>query len=101
MYCVEDRKFTRDYHAPAKRSIANALTVEFKDGTRLKEVICEYPIGHKRRRDEGMPVLVEKFRTNLARRFPSQQQRAILQLCLDAPRLEKTPVNEFTDMMAI
>ena len=59
-----------DYHDPKKRSIANALTVEFKDGTKLKEVVCEYPIGHKRRRKEGMPVLVEKFKTNLARRFP-------------------------------
>jgi len=101
MFCVEDRKFTRDYHAPDKRSIANALTVEFKDGTKLPEVVCEYPIGHKRRRKEGMPVLVEKFRTNLARRFPAKQQKAILDLCLDAPRLEKTPVHEFVDLMVI
>jgi 2-methylcitrate dehydratase len=85
--CVEDKNFTKDYHDPAKRSIANALTVEFKDGKKLKEVVVEYPIGHKRRRKEGMPVLVEKFRTNLARRFPPKQ-RAILELCLDAKRLE-------------
>jgi len=98
--CKEDKRFTKDYHEPKKRSIANALTVEFKDGTRLKEVVCEYPIGHKRRRKEGMPVLVEKFKTNLARRFPEKQQRAILELCLDAPRLEATPVNEFVDLMA-
>jgi 2-methylcitrate dehydratase len=101
MVCVEDRKFTRDYHDPKKRSIANALTVEFKDGTRLKEVVVEYPIGHKRRRKEGMPVLVGKFKTNLARRFPSTQARAILDLCLDSNRLEKTPVHEFVDMMVI
>ena len=99
--CVEDRKFTRDYHAPDKRSIANALTVEFKDGTRLDEVVCEYPIGHKRRRKEGMPVLVDKFRTNLARRFPAKQQKAILDLCLDTKRLDATPVNEFVDLMVI
>jgi 2-methylcitrate dehydratase len=99
--CVEDKKFTRDYHAPDKRSIANALTVEFKDGTKLKEVVCEYPIGHKRRRKEGMPVLVEKFRTNLARRFPAKQQKAILDLFLDANRLDKTPVSEFVDLMVI
>ena len=99
--CVEDRKFTRDYHAPAKRSIANALTVEFKDGTKLKEVVCEYPIGHKRRRKEGMPVLVEKFKTNLARRFPAKQSAAILDLCLDQEKLQDTPVNEFVDMMVI
>jgi 2-methylcitrate dehydratase len=97
--CAEDRRFTRDYHDPRKRSIANALTVEFKDGTKLKEVVCEYPIGHQRRRKEGMPVLVEKFKTNLARRFPQAQQRAILELCLDAPRLEATPVREFVDLM--
>ncbi len=99
--CVEDKKFTRDYHAPDKRSIANALTVEFKDGTKMKEVVCEYPIGHKRRRKEGMPVLVEKFKTNLARRFPAKQQKAILDLCLDQKRLEQTPVNEFVDLMVI
>ncbi|MGH6886206.1 MAG: bifunctional 2-methylcitrate dehydratase/aconitate hydratase [Geminicoccales bacterium] len=97
--CVEDQRFTRDYHDPKKRSIANALTVEFKDGTKLKEVACEYPIGHKRRRQEGMPVLVEKFKTNLARRFPRPQQQAIVELCLDAPRLEATPVRDFVDMM--
>ena len=97
--CTEDRRFTRDYHDPRKRSIANALTVEFKDGAKLKEVVCEYPIGHKRRRQEGMPVLVEKFKTNLARRFPQSQQQAILDLCLDAPRLEATPVRDFVDLM--
>ena len=99
--CVEDKKFTRDYHAPDKRSIANALSVEFKDGTKLREVVCEYPIGHKRRRKEGMPVLVEKFRTNLARRFPAKQQKAILELFLDSSRFDKTPVNEFVDLMVI
>ena len=101
MVCVEDKKFTRDYLDPNKRSIANALTVEFKDGTRLKEVVCEYPIGHRRRRKEGMPLLVEKFKVNLARRFPEKQQRAILDLCLDAGRLEKTPVRDFVDLMVI
>jgi 2-methylcitrate dehydratase len=101
MYCVEDKKFTRDYHAPDKRSIANALTVEFKDGGKLEEAVCEYPIGHKRRRKEGMPVLVEKFKTNLARRFPAKQQKAILELCLDPARLEKTPVDEFVDLFVI
>jgi 2-methylcitrate dehydratase len=97
--CKEDKRFTKDYHDPKKRSIANALTIEFKDGTKLKEVVCEYPIGHKRRRKEGMPILVEKFKTNLARRFPAAQQKAILELCLDAARLEATPVNEFVDLM--
>ena len=99
--CVEDKRFTRDYHDPKKRSIANALTVEFKDGTKLKEVVCEYPIGHKRRRAEGMPVLVEKFKTNLARRFPPKQQKAILDVCMDPARLEAMPVNEFVDLFVV
>jgi 2-methylcitrate dehydratase len=99
--CVEDKRFTRDYHDPKKRSIANALTVEFKDGTKLKEVVCEYPIGHKRRRKEGMPVLVEKFKTNLARRLPPKQQKAILDLCQDAGRLQATPVDEFVDLFVL
>ncbi len=97
--CVEDPQFTRDYLDPSKRSIANALTVELADGTRLDEVIVEYPIGHRRRRAEGMPVLVEKFRRNLARRFPPKQQNAILDVALDATRLAATPVHEFVDLM--
>ena len=99
--CVEDKSFTQDYHDPAKRSIANALTVELKDGKKLKEIVVEYPIGHKRRRKEGMPVLVEKFKTNLARQFPAKQQQRILDLCLDAKKLEATPVNEFVDLFVI
>ncbi len=101
MACVEDKQFTRDYHDPKKRSIANGLTVAFKDGSRLKEVVVEYPMGHKRRRKEGMPVLVEKFKTNLARRFPAKQQKAVLDLCLDPRKLAATPVNEFVNLMVI
>jgi 2-methylcitrate dehydratase len=99
--CAEDPQFTRDYHDPDKRSIANALSVEFKDGKRLAEVAVEYPIGHKRRRKDGIPLLVEKFERNLARRFPAKQQKAILELCLDARRLGATPVHEFVDLMVI
>jgi 2-methylcitrate dehydratase len=101
MECVEDKAFSRDYHDPDKRSIANAITVEFKDGSRTREVVVEYPIGHRRRRKEGIPVLVEKFRTNLARRFPAKQQRAILDVALDAKKLEAIPVHEFVDLMVI
>jgi 2-methylcitrate dehydratase len=98
--CVEDKQFTKDYHDPEKRSIANALTVEFNDGKKMKEIVVEYPIGHKRRRKEGMPVLVEKFKTNLARQFAEKQRAAILELCLDQKRLEATPVHDFVDLMA-
>jgi 2-methylcitrate dehydratase len=101
MVCVEDKSFSRDYLDPAKRSIANAITLQFQDGSKLKEVVVEYPIGHRRRRKEAIPVLVEKFKTNLARRFPAKQQQAILDLALDASRLEATPVHEFVDLFVI
>ncbi|HXX83491.1 MAG TPA: bifunctional 2-methylcitrate dehydratase/aconitate hydratase [Casimicrobiaceae bacterium] len=101
MTCVEDRKFSRDYLDPDKRSVANAIVVEFKDGSRLKEALVEYPIGHRRRRKEGIPLLVQKFSTNLARRFPAERQRAILDLALDAARLDRTPVNKFIEMFVI
>ena len=99
--CVEDPQFTKDYHDPAKRSIANALTVTLDNGTVLDEVIVEYPIGHRLRREEGIPKLVEKFKINLARKFPEKQQQNILALSLDYDQLVKTPVNEFVDAMVI
>lgn len=97
--CVEDPAFTHDYHDPAKRSIANGLTVELNDGTVLDEVVVEYPIGHQRRRDEGMPILVEKFKTNLARVFAPKQAANILECCMDIRVLASTPVHEFVDLM--
>ncbi len=99
--CHEDPAFTRDYHDPEKRSIANALTVEFVDGSRLDEVAVEYPIGHARRREEGIPLLIEKFKTNLARQFPALQQQRILEVSLDRQRLAQMPVNEYLDLWVI
>ncbi|MDE2131943.1 MAG: bifunctional 2-methylcitrate dehydratase/aconitate hydratase [Betaproteobacteria bacterium] len=101
MTCVEDARYSRDYHDPDKRSIANAVQVFFKDGSSTERVEVEYPIGHRRRRQEGIPHLEAKFRTNLARRFPPKQQRAILSLALDQERLEATPVHEFVDLFVI
>ena len=75
--------------------------MEFADGKKLKEVLVEYPIGHKRRRKEGMPVLVEKFKVNLARRFAEKRRALILDLCMNAKKLETTPVHEFVDLMVI
>lgn len=99
--CVEDPAFTRDYHDPEQRSIANALTVEFNDGSKLDEVVCEYPIGHKRRRKDGIPLLEGKFRINLARVFPGKQQEQILAVSLDQQALEAMPVHEYVDMYVI
>jgi 2-methylcitrate dehydratase len=97
MECIEEPAFTRDYHDPDKRSIANALHIELNDGTALEETV-EYPIGHRRRRDEGLPLLVEKFRTNLRRCFREDQQKKILEASLDQERLESMPVNEYVDL---
>ncbi|MGC7402340.1 bifunctional 2-methylcitrate dehydratase/aconitate hydratase [Pandoraea pneumonica] len=97
--CEEDPQFTRDYHDPEQRSIANGLTVTLNDGTVLDEVLVEYPIGHKRRRDEGIPLLVEKFKTNLARRFAARAQASILDVALDQQRLEAMPVHKFVDLV--
>jgi 2-methylcitrate dehydratase len=99
--CVEDAGYTADYHNPEKRSIANAITVEFRDGTVFEEVAVEYPIGHARRRAEGIPLLIEKYKTNLARIYDADQQKKIIDLCLDYDKLSATPVNEFMDLMAL
>ena len=99
--CVEDPAFTADYHDPDKRSIANALTVEFTDGSKIDELVVEYPIGHKRRRADGIPLLVAKFQTNLARRFPEKQQRAILDVSLDQAGLEAMAVHDYVDLYVI
>jgi len=101
MVCVENKQWTRDYLDPNKRSIANAVQVFFKDGTKTANVAVEYPVGHRRRRRQGVPLLEAKFRTNLARRFPAKQQAAILNLCRDQKRLEATPVHEFVDLFVI
>ncbi|MBS4097363.1 MAG: bifunctional 2-methylcitrate dehydratase/aconitate hydratase [Sulfuricella sp.] len=101
MECVELAQYTQDYLDPDKRSIANAVQIFFKDGTKSDNIAVEYPIGHRRRRAEGIPELVKKFKVNLARRFPAKQQNAILAVCLDQNKLEALPVHEFVDMMAI
>jgi 2-methylcitrate dehydratase len=99
--CVEDPQFTADYHDPAKRSIANAVTITLDDGTVLPEVAVEYPIGHRLRRGEGIPLLVEKFRGNLARRLAPAAQAAILALMTTPQMLEATEVDAFLQMFVV
>jgi 2-methylcitrate dehydratase len=100
METVEVPEFTRDYHDPEKRSIANGLCVELQDGTVLEETV-EYPIGHPRRRHDGIPLLEAKFRKNLSRRFPSRQQEKILAASLDQQTLENMAVHEYVDLYVI
>jgi len=99
MHLREDESFTADYFDPAKRSIANAMTIEFNDGSVLGEEVVEYPVGHARRRAEGIPLLVEKFKINLNRIFDANQQKKILDLCLDRKALEATEVKDFMAML--
>ena len=101
MVCVEDKQFSADYLDPGKRSIANAVQVFFRDGRKTKEIVVEYPLGHRRRRSEGIPLLIEKFKTNLARRFAEKQQEAILAVSLDQKKLAKMSVNEYVDLYVI
>lgn len=98
MEIVEDKGFSAEYLEADKRSIANAIQVFFNDGTSTAEVAIEYPVGHRRRRKEGMPLLQEKFEANLATRFPNQQCQKIIMLCNDQTMLAATPVNRFMDL---
>jgi 2-methylcitrate dehydratase len=95
--CSEVPQFTRDYHDPNMRSIANSLRIVLEDGTELERTV-EYPIGHRRRREEGLPLLIEKFKTNLGRRFDEARQERILEASLDRERLERMAVNEYVDL---
>jgi 2-methylcitrate dehydratase len=101
MVIEEDARYSREYHEPDKRSIANAIQVFFKDGTKTEKVVVEYPIGHRRRRKEGIPILEEKFRRNLLTRFPSRRTAQVFELAKDQKRLESMPVNEFMDLLVI
>jgi 2-methylcitrate dehydratase len=101
MEVVEDERYTREYLEEDKRSIANAVQVFFKDGSSTDKVAVEYPIGHRRRRKEGIPLLEDKFRANLATRFVAQRCDEIFSLCKAQRKLEQIPVNEFMNLLTI
>jgi len=101
MVVVEDPRYTREYLEADKRSIANAVQVFFKDSTSTAKIEVEYPIGHRRRRSDGIPLLIKKFQDNLATRLSVPQAKAILDLCMDRQRLEATPVDKFMEMWIV
>lgn len=101
MVIVEDPRFTREYLEADKRSIANAVQVFFNDGSSTEQVVVEYPIGHRRRRAQGIPLLEDKFKANLATRFTAQRSAQIFALCKDQATLEATPVHRFMDLFVI
>jgi len=100
MEVVEEARYTREYLEEDKRSIANAIQVFFQDGSSTDNVAVGYPIGHRRRRKEGIPLLEQKFRNNLATRFAPSRVEAIFALCKDQSTLNHTPVNTFMDLFA-
>jgi 2-methylcitrate dehydratase len=97
MVVKEDPRYSHDYLQPEKRSIANAVQIFFRDGTSTEKVEVEYPVGHRRRRHEGIPLLLEKFRGSVTAQFSNKQSERILQLCSDASRLEQMPVDQFVE----
>lgn len=101
MEVKEDERYSREYHDPEKRSIANAIQIFFKDGTATEKIEVEYPIGHRKRRAEGLPILQQKFYRNLQTRFPEWRCRKIMDLCTDRTLLESTPVHQFMDLFVI
>lgn len=99
--CVEDPALTEAYHDPNRRAIPNALTIVFKDGTQLDELQVDYPVGHARRREEGIPMLEAKFRRNLALRFPAKQQQAIDTISSHQNELEAMSVDDYVGLYVI
>lgn len=101
MEIYENAKYTKEYLEPEKRSIANSLQVFFTDGTQTDAIEINYPVGHKKRRQEGIPMLEQKFKSNLRTRFPEDQCNEIFRLCANQEQLEKTSVSHFMEMLMI
>jgi 2-methylcitrate dehydratase len=101
MEIVVNDEFTRDYLDPAKRSIGNALQIWFRDGTQTERISVEYPIGHRRRRAEGLPLLFAKFEQSLSGRLPSTKADSLRALFHDLPSLQRTPVHRFMDLLHV
>ena len=101
MILKEDKRYSKDYLADDKRSIANALQIFFKDGSQTDKVEVEYPIGHRNRRQEGIPLLERKFFNSLKSIYSKEHSDRIYSLCLDKEKTEQTPVNEFMDMFVL
>ena len=99
MVVTEDKSYTADYHNPEKRSIANAVQVFFTDGSKTEKIAIHYPIGHRRRREDGIPLLLEKFKRNLAEVFDADKAESIFTLTNTPPALEKTDINSFMDKL--
>jgi 2-methylcitrate dehydratase len=98
MEVVENPRYSRDYLDPALRSVANAVQVFFRDGSSTDQVAIEYPLGHPRRRGEGLPLLQQKFEDALATRFPPEQVDRIVQRFRDPPALRASAIHELVEL---
>jgi len=101
MKISEDKRYSAEYHEADKRSIANKIQIHFNDGSSTEAIEVEYPIGHKRRREEGMPVLEEKFRRNLELTFTKEKADEIFNLCVNKDDLEQMSVIDFQQMLSL
>jgi len=100
MIINEDKRYSKEYLEADKRSIANRIKVHFKDGTATNEVEVEYPIGHRRRRKEGIPILEKKFKDNLSITYDESKSNEIFELCMDQRKLEETSVADFQQLLS-
>ena len=101
MTIKEDKRYTEEYLEADKRSIANKIQIFFSDGSSTDAIEVEYPIGHKRRREEGIPVLENKFKNNLGKIFEDEKVNSILSKCLDQDQLEAMSVLDFQELFAV
>ena len=101
MVIEEDKRYSREYLEADKRSVANAVQIFFEDGTSTEKIEVEYPLGHRRRREEGIPLLIEKFKNNLGTQFSESRSEVILNLCLDESKLESTAVSDFMELIVL
>ena len=99
MVIEEDTRYSKEYLESDKRSISNALQIFFNDGSSTEKIEAEYPIGHRRRREQGIPLLVDKFERNLKTQFSESRVKSIMSLCADQKALEQTPVTDFMNLM--
>lgn len=100
MVVEEDKQYSKDYLDPEKRSIANAIQIYFKDGSATEKVAVEYPIGHRRRRQEGIPLLFKKFEENVGKHYSADKVKQLVGLFKDQQRLPQMPVNELMDLLS-
>jgi 2-methylcitrate dehydratase len=100
MQVIENKQYSIDYHDPDKRSIANALTIRYKDGSSTERIAIEYPLGHRRRREESIPLLFKKFEANLSTSFSANQGAELVALFRNSEQLEPLPISELINQFS-